>query len=402
MACPALHTGTDFVPSALSQADCLGRTIGVYGYGALANPGSQVALAINGLLAVFVALFGVSLMFGQRATLRNGVGVVVRIGIVLTLIGAWPAWRTLANDVVFDGPLGVTRPIAGALGIAAGPRALARELQAVDAALVAMTRLGSGRLVGAPNDGNGRDTFDGIALADQQGLAWGRVAFQLGALGPYAIVRLAGGILLALTPVMSALLLLPQASALFWGWARALAFVVLADITATLMSGIQAVSLGPWAREVVAMRTAGGYVPSMPTELLVLTLVFLIANFAMLALLARMAFQPAPFAIPAMQTWWQRYVDPPRELSVAEPWPVHGWEAPPVGRAKLIADSLTNDARRDGRANIAMQVNVPAGSSAHDPAIAASAAASANGIGPSARRHRTRSSAAHSRRDLQS
>ncbi len=92
MACDAVQTGQRFVAQMLAHIDCQAQTIGAYGYGALADPASSVAIALSGLLTVFVAFFGIRLILAEPQSGRDLVGDVLRIGIVLTLATSWPAW----------------------------------------------------------------------------------------------------------------------------------------------------------------------------------------------------------------------------------------------------------------------------------------------------------------------
>ena len=63
--CQAPPDGNGFLSGALNFIDCQAQTIGEAGYQALAQPGSPVSLALTAILTIFVALFGLRLLFGR-------------------------------------------------------------------------------------------------------------------------------------------------------------------------------------------------------------------------------------------------------------------------------------------------------------------------------------------------
>ena len=104
MACPTLHSGSQFLANSLAHLDCQGQTIGAYGFGALSDASSNVFVALTALLTVFVALFGIRLIVGPAPNTRDLVGDILKIGIVLTLATSWPAWRVIGYDLVLHSP----------------------------------------------------------------------------------------------------------------------------------------------------------------------------------------------------------------------------------------------------------------------------------------------------------
>jgi type IV secretion system protein VirB6 len=292
MACSAILTGSRFLSSTLTHLDCQGQAIGAYGYGALADPTSSVVLALTGLLTFFMALFGIRLLLGGTVGVRDVVGEVIRIGIVLTLATSWPAWRTIGYDLVTRGPDEIVSSIGNASGLPTNATLVAR-LQNLDDGLIAMTTFGTGRLTGDVTGGSDRgDSFHGVAIGDEAGFGWGRVFFLVGTIGPFAIVRLGAGILLALAPLMAGLMLFGQTLGLFMGWLRGLAFVFFASVTISLIEGVELAVLAPWINDVLAHREAKLFTPSAPTELLVLALAFAMVSMGALTLAARVVFMP--------------------------------------------------------------------------------------------------------------
>lgn len=293
MACPAILTGTRFLGSTLAHIDCQGRTIGTYGYGALADPTSSVILALTGLLTVFVALFGIRLMLGHAMTRRDVIGDAIRVGLVLTLAMSWPAWRVVGYDLVMDGPAEVARTIGLASGLPGSEGGMIQRLQNADDGLVAITMYGTGRLTGGVVGGSDLgDSFHGIALADETGLGWGRILFLAGTIGPYAITRISAGLLLALAPLMAGLLFFGGGFGLFMGWLRGLAFAAFGALALFIVEGVELALLSPWIADVLAQRSAGTFTPSAPTELVVLALAFAVMSFGLLLVIAWVVFHP--------------------------------------------------------------------------------------------------------------
>ncbi|MFZ1565570.1 type IV secretion system protein [Sphingorhabdus sp.] len=275
----------------LAHIDCQAQTIGAYGYGALADPASSVAIALSGLLTVFVAFFGIRLILAEPQSGRDLVGDVLRIGIVLTLATSWPAWRTLGYDVVMSGPTELASTISSAADLPGERNDIVTRLQTADDNIVILTIFGTGRNTGC-TDRSDRigDTFRGIALADQEGLSNGRLFFLAGVIGPLAIVKLGAGLLLALAPLMAGLLLFVGTRDLFFGWLRALGALAFGAFALYMVFGVQLAVLDPWLSNAVALREAQVLTPSAPTELSVINMAFALANFGILFIIIRIFF----------------------------------------------------------------------------------------------------------------
>lgn len=347
MACEAILTGQRFVAQTLAHIDCQAQTIGAFGYGALSDPGSPLALALTGLFTTFAAIFGLRLMAGDVLTGRDLVSDALRIGIALTLAASWPAWRTLGYDVVMKGPGEITAAIGGAAGLPGQVGDMAARMQSADDGIVLLTVYGTGRNTGGTNRSDTiGDSFRGIALADLEGLGNGRIAFLVGLLGPLALVRLGAGLLLALAPLMAGLLLFAGTRDLFFGWLRGLAALALGAVALAVIHGVELAVLEPWLRDALALRDAQVLTPSVPTELVALTLTFAVAAFGSLFMIARMTFFGG-FGLPRLfaqlGTAWQhgeRAAQPARQPAEA---------AEPPSRAFAVAEAVAQALRREER-----------------------------------------------------
>ena len=156
MSCTQVLTGQRFVAQAIAHIDCQAQSIGTFGYGALADPNSVVAIVLTSLLTVFVALFGLRLMIAEPVSGRDLVGDILRVGIVLTLATTWPAWRTLGYDLVMKGPAEIAETLGSAADLPGAQSNLVGRLQAADDGIVLLTVYGTGRTTGGVNR---RDTI---------------------------------------------------------------------------------------------------------------------------------------------------------------------------------------------------------------------------------------------------
>jgi type IV secretion system protein VirB6 len=407
MSCSAIHTGQRFLTDMLTHVDCQAQSIGAYGYGALADRGSAVSIALTGLMVVFVALFGIRLMLGERIDGRDLIGSVVKLGIVLTIATSWPAWRTMGYDLVLDGP----SQIAGAIGLASGLPGrdgdLTARLQAADDQIVVLTIYGTGRLTGGANRSDAiGDSFRGVALGDQSALGYGRVAVLGGVIGPTAAVRLGAGILLAFAPLMAGLLLFAGTRDLFFGWLRALGACALGAATLPVVYGVELSVLQPWLADAVAQRSSQVLTPSAPTELMVIGLVFAVVAFLVLAAIARIAFFGGMAATHVSTVMQAALRAADRRGDAAAIAPVL---ADPPARAFTIAEAVSHTLRREeargaGPAGERLRGAVAGASQGATPGSAPGSASLAPEIlgsryRPSATRRSRRDSAAGERRD---
>jgi type IV secretion system protein VirB6 len=405
VACPEVLTGQRFVAQAIAHIDCQAQSIGAYGYGALADPGSVVSLALGGLLSLFIAIFAIRLMAGEPIGQRDLLADGLRVAIVLTLATSWPAWRTLGYDLVIKGPAEISAPLTQAASLTPQGSTLIARLQAADDGIVLLTVYGTGRNTGGTtrSDRIG-DSFRGVAVADQEGLANGRIGFLAGALGALGIVRLGAGLLLALAPLMAGLLLFAGTRDLFFGWLRALGAFALGAIAVPVVLAVELAILEPWLRDALSQREAQVLVPSMPTELVVITLSFALISFGLLAVIARLVFfggMPAlrlPGLIPRANQAEPSFVARPAIVGAA------GAAGEP-SRAFTVADAVTQsmrrEDRRDSQRGVAAQQSAVLTQQGRTPALRQPVPAEPLGStfrAPDARRTR-RTSAASEKRD---
>lgn len=402
MACPTLETGGRFLSGLLLHIDCQGRNIGSYGYGALAEPGSTASDVLTGLLTIFVALYGYRLLLGPTPHTRDFIGDIVRVGLVLTLAVSWPAWRIVGYDVVLNGPVEMAQGVGFASGLPGGRSDMVARLQNADDGIVAVTMYGTGRLTGAVAAGSDiGDLPQGVALADQPALGYGRSAFLIGIIAPFAVFRLGAGALLAIAPLTAGLALFAGTSGLFGGWWRGLAFCLLGTLIQILVQGVELALLEPWLSDVLAKREAGTLTPSAPTELFVLTLAFATASMGLLALSAWVAFHPSSL-LRIFQSEKTRGFSGglPRSLPGITPLRIDENDQP--SRVMLIAGSVAGTMRREatGSDRTASEPRSSGGRTSQMKVSERRNASPNAPLGSRFRRSQQRHSAASNKRDL--
>lgn len=397
-ACPSIVTGDQFLTRIISNIDCQAQLVGSLGWQALGQPGSLASTVMASLLTLFVALFGIRLLFGPTPGARDVVLDVLKIGVVLTLAFSWPAFRTLIHDVVIAGPgeiaAAVTAPLRGDEGVT-----FIAQLQAADDAILRLTEAGTGRQTGAFIDREAAGgTFRGTALQDEDAFGNSRLVWLAGIIGVFALLRLVAGLLLALGPLAAGMLLFEPTRGLFSGWLRGLVLALVGMVGTTLVLAVELGVLLPWLADALRVRSLGYAIPSAPTELFAMTLGFTIVQFAMIWLLAKVAFTRGWVSIPAFADRRDAGAAPVTAATTSGSSRVFA-----ETRAQRIADSMELQLRREegggsGRTQIRALTGPDGGRSGAGEAQNALVPTQER-LGSSWRRTSQRSSVASRRRD---
>jgi type IV secretion system protein VirB6 len=394
-ACPSVTTGDQFLAATLNHLDCQAQTLGSFGFQSFATTGSPASLALTGLLTLFVALFAVRMLLGDRVDARDAVNGLLKIGMVLTLAVSWPAFRILAYDTVLLGPA----EVASALMPSTLPETgsgFTQRLQNIDTGIGSLTLAGTGRQTGSLELEQRRDdAFRTIAMQDEAAFGWGRTIYLASVIGALAILRIAGGLLLALAPLMAGLLLFDFARGLFAGWVRGLVLVALGSLGMTLLLAVEVAVTEPWLADALQRRSLGYATPSAPTELLAIALAFGIASAGLLILLGKVAFQNA---------WSLKVLNQGREGADRDPATSPKSLAQPIeirahARALTVSEGVMNLVRHEEARRGVPQLAYSLPSA--EPASIQGGDAEPR-IGSSWRRTSHRTTAAHTQRDNRS
>jgi type IV secretion system protein VirB6 len=254
---------------------------------------------MTSLLTLFIALFGIRLLFGPPPGARDLVFDVLKIGVVLTLAFSWPAFRTVIYDVTLKGPAEIATTIGTASGNERPGEGLAQRLQRADNAIVRLTEVGAGRNLGALIDQDAPGgTFEGAALADDTAFGSARLLFLAGTIGTLALLRIAAGLLLALAPLVAGLYFFPWTRGLVAGWIKGLVLTMAGSVGAALVLSVELAIIEPWLADALKVRSLGYAIPAAPTELFALMLAFAIVQLMMIWLLARVVFTRGWLTLP--------------------------------------------------------------------------------------------------------
>jgi len=338
------------VTSLTRFVDSQTESLAVGAYQALGTPGSTLWLTLTAFLTILTAVFGYNLLLGHAPSLRGGVVTMARIGIVLALATSWPAYQTLIYDVVIDGPGEISAELGQPVGLPGADNMLTQRLDLVDATLVKLAVLGPGPFPPNMQDGSGAYVapppfigFNAFALGA------GRIVFLLAAIGSLIAVRVVAGLMLALGPFFIAFLLFSNTRSLFEGWIRVLAGAAIGSLGLSLVLGLQLMLLDPWLSQALSRRIAGESMPSLPSDLFVIIMLFAIVIVAVIFAIFRMcaAFRLTPVAE------INRWIDAPASAVPAETTELTlaGTRRDLRSRTELIADHM---------ATVQMRERVPA------------------------------------------
>jgi type IV secretion system protein VirB6 len=361
--CQAPPNGDGFLSGVLNFIDCQAQTIGEAGYQALAQPGSPVSLALTAILTIFVALFGLRLLFGRAPDFGEVVIDAIKVGIVLMLATSWAGYRVTVYDLVLKAPAELTDAVGGASNLPGAVGGLTQRLQSVDDAILVLIDTGSGRFDPTairPTAVPDARPLTPAPIADDLAFGLGRVLYLSTVIGALGLVRLAAGLLLALAPVFAGLLLFEISRSLFAGWARMLAALLLSAFAVSMILVIELAALEPWLAQVLSLRAVRLMTPAAPIELLVIGLAFAVIAFGVIGISFRLAFTPSLslwFKVPerlAKGDWL-----PASTTSVVQR--LESKSPSEASRAYAIADAVTSQQRREVQAVGAGPNGMPSG-----------------------------------------
>ena len=332
--------------------DCQARALGENGFQALAG-GALGTAALSALATIFVALIGYRMLLGHFPDAREGVGLAVRVGIVLALVTSWPAFQALVYRVAVDAPPSIAAVLLPASGLA-GESLAERVQQAYDTIRLGISESQPAALAGQYGQ---PPTPQQTAQPLLEPLKRTASLLVISTMGLAGALRIAIGFLLAVAPLAIMSLLFRGTNGLFIGWVRALVGAALGLIGATVVTAIHLVAV---ESELAHLATQGSGEASTTVDPQALTtVVMFFALVAVVTTLAAMRMGSAlrlpaavlPVALPAPAT-----VETRADAQAATPATVvttHGERgvagAAGNARAAAVAEVLTTAVHRDQR-----------------------------------------------------
>ena len=333
-----------FIGSMTRFVDCRVESFGSGAFQALAQPGSTLSLVLTGFLTIFIAVIGYNLLLGRSFTIRSGTIAALRVGVVLALATSWPAYHTLVYDVATDGPAQIVGELGRSAGLPGSDGTLIQRLDGADAALVQLSVLGPGIPTVLQQQDEPPPPFAGFSAF---ALGGSRILYLLTAILGIAGVRVVTGLMLGLGPFFISFVMFDNTRSLFEGWVRVLAGAALAAIGVSIVLGLELSLLEPWLSTILAQRMAGEALPSVPTELFVVTGSFAIIALAVVGACARLAgaFRLAPWIGRGEDT---RAADPQGATASPAMLTSNVQNRDERSRAAMVADVLVAMQRREG------------------------------------------------------
>ncbi|WDS35482.1 type IV secretion system protein [Pseudoxanthomonas sp.] len=214
--CPAIPIdGNGGLAGALTAIDCQLGAVVQAGYGRIFGDAGGLALALRGLLVIWVALLALGLIGGHLRARAMGPRLFGCV-LVLTFATAWPAYQTVVYGLLVGGPGQIASGLLG--GSHGATQLFAARLDRLFGSLVELGRV---------FDAQGDDASAALKLASR--LVWGSaLSLLFSTVGLLVVARIVLALLLALGPVFIAFGLFRGTRGLCEGWLRmALAFALL-------------------------------------------------------------------------------------------------------------------------------------------------------------------------------
>lgn len=286
-ACSAAQHAAGFVTSVTGYVDCQAQNLGLGAWAALGLPGSTLQVVLTGFLTIFIALIGYRLLLGSTFTTRETTLAFVKIGAVFALATSWAAYRPLVYDLVTDGPGQLVSEIGPQAGVPGSDGTLLQRLDYSDRALEQLAILGPGY---PPTNDPAQTVPPPFIGYDSFAIGGARIMFLFSAIAGLGIVRIVTALLLALGPFFIAFLMFDATRSLFDGWVRVLAGAGFAAVGVSIALGLELGLMEPWLASVLARRMSGEPLPTISTELFVMTCFFAVAVLASLYFSMRVAY----------------------------------------------------------------------------------------------------------------
>jgi len=208
------------VAASLRGVDCAAGATAQAAFGRLFGADGGLLVALQILLAIYVAFFGYSLITGRgRIGIASLTPRMMTLGLVLTFATSWAAYQGVVWNLAVGAPNEIAALLTGVDGSAT--QVFADKIDVVFAALIEAS--GDGAMEGASS------TFS------PPGLLWlGGTLLLLGTVGVLATCKIALAVMLAVGPVFVVLALFNGTRGLFTGWLKAVVLLAVTPLFAVL------------------------------------------------------------------------------------------------------------------------------------------------------------------------
>ena len=273
--CPLFDPGSAYVGQVLGMVDCRAMQIAGEGWHSLTGPGG-FGPGLTALLTIVVALAGYRLLLGEAVLLRNAMGLVARIGLVLALATQWPAWDVLVYRNGTQTPDWLVARLIEPQVSGAGDRAgLAVRIDRINAQIASVTDVDPNAIQarnntqGAPSQTTAGPTPAVTTLDEDQrkDLGAARKLMMTSGLAGLLGIRLAIALLLATGPLFVVTVLFDATRGLFAGWIRALAGAIVAAMAVPLALSLELAVIEPQVARLTGLVQADDPVGSLCSEI---------------------------------------------------------------------------------------------------------------------------------------
>jgi type IV secretion system protein VirB6 len=238
----ACSTVTDagVVRDVLTAVDCNTRSFARLGYESLAAANSPFQTALTAALAIYVAVIGYRLLFGEGARLTDGPVIALKIGAVLALVTSWSLFQTLVFDLAARAPV----EIAALISAPMRGHALAADPVAGLQAAYDQLRETANAFAHPPKSVSDHAQADYATASEALGMAAN--GLFIASAGLIAMVMIAIGLLTATGPLFIATFLFFETRGLFVGWVRALAASAFGLLSGWSLTVLMLHAVQPW------------------------------------------------------------------------------------------------------------------------------------------------------------
>lgn len=344
--CAAPDTSLGVAYRLSEYLDCQARALGENGFQALAG-GAMGSAILSAMVTIFVALIGYRLLLGHMPDVRDGVGLAVRVGIVLALVTSWPAFQALVYRVAVEAPPAIAAVLLPASGLA-GESLAERVQQSYDTLRVGLTN-------GQPPAPQFNAPPSAQVPPLLEPLKKTASLLVISTMGLAGALRIAIGFLLAVAPLAIMSLLFRGTNGLFVGWVRALTGAALGLIGATVVTAIHLVAVeGELAHLQTAGASGNAAAPdpqALTTVVMFFALVAVVTTLAAIRMGSALRLPVDQVAFPASAPLRVRdEAQPAAAPAVVTNSTVRGVAGPAANaRAAAVAEVLTSAVQREQR-----------------------------------------------------